>query len=85
MPETRIRVLSRNLLTTFACTLAELAAAYNSLLPQIPLWERYGNNPAFPGLTWPPASDPIYRNSPYSDSFVVLMILDGRLGIGASS
>jgi peptide/nickel transport system substrate-binding protein len=59
---------------------AELAAAYNYLLPQIPLWERYGNNPAFPGITWPPDDDPVYINSPYSDSFVVLMILDGRLG-----
>lgn len=59
---------------------AKLAAAYNTLLPQIPIWERYGNNPAFPGLTWPPDDDPIYLNSPYGDSFVVLMILDGRLG-----
>ena len=58
---------------------AELAAAYNWLLPNIPLWERYGNNPAFPGLTWPPDDDPVYLNSPYADSFVVLMILDGRL------
>ncbi len=23
----------------------QLALAYNELLPQIPLWERYGNNP----------------------------------------
>jgi peptide/nickel transport system substrate-binding protein len=65
-------------------SVAELAAAYNALLPQIPLWERYGNNPAFPGLSWPAAEDPVYRNSPYADSFVVLMILDGRLAPTAS-
>ncbi len=62
-------------------TVADLAAAYNYLLPQIPLWERYGNNPAFPGLTWPPDDDPVYLNSPYGDSFVVIMILDGRLAL----
>lgn len=60
---------------------AKLAAAYNYLLPQIPLWERYGNNPAFPGLTWPADDDPVYVNSPYMDSFVTLMILDGRLAV----
>lgn len=61
--------------------MAALAAAYNELLPQVPLFERYGNNPAFPGLTWPEDSDSVYINSPYGDSFVVLMILDGRLAV----
>jgi peptide/nickel transport system substrate-binding protein len=62
--------------------IARVALAYNELLPQIPLWERYGNNPAMDGLHtcgWKPEGDPIYQNSPYSDSFVVLMILDGTL------
>ncbi len=58
------------------------ADAFNELLPIVPLWERYGNNPAMDGLHtcgWPPDEDPIYKNSPYADSFVVIMILDGTL------
>jgi peptide/nickel transport system substrate-binding protein len=61
---------------------AETALAFNELLPIIPLWERYGNNPAMDGLHtcgWPPDGDPIYANSPYADSFTVMMILDGTL------
>jgi peptide/nickel transport system substrate-binding protein len=62
--------------------IARLALAYNELLPQIPLWERYGNNPALDGLHtcgWKPEGDPIYKNHATADSFVVLMILDGTL------
>jgi len=61
---------------------AETAKAYNELLPNIPLWERYGNNPAMDGLHtcgWLPDDNPIYANSPYADSFTVIMILDGTL------
>jgi peptide/nickel transport system substrate-binding protein len=61
---------------------AETALAFNELLPIIPLWERYGNNPAMDGLHtcgWLPDDDPIYANSPYADSFAVMMILDGTL------
>lgn len=61
---------------------ARLALAFNELLPIIPLWERYGNNPALDGVRvkgWPPETDPRYRNSPYADSFVAMMILDGTL------
>ncbi|MCB0066615.1 MAG: hypothetical protein KDD77_05665, partial [Caldilineaceae bacterium] len=42
----------------------DLALAYNELLPQIPLWERYGNNPA-PDVRvtgWPADGDPLYQN-----------------------
>ncbi len=63
-------------------TVTKLALAFNKLLPIVPLWERYGNNPALDGVRvtgWPPEGDPIYKNSPYSDSFVIIMILDGRL------
>lgn len=63
-------------------TVTKLATAFNELLPVIPLWERYGNNPALDGervTGWPPDSDPIYQNSPYEDSFTVEMILDGTL------
>jgi peptide/nickel transport system substrate-binding protein len=59
----------------------QLALAYNELLPQIPLWERYGNNPA-PQVRvqgWPPDGDPIYNNGPYGDPFVTYLILTGVL------
>ena len=62
--------------------ITKLALAYNELLPQIPLWERYGNNPVVDGVRvtgWPPDDHPIYRNSPYLDSFAIQMILDGTL------
>ncbi|MEA3309243.1 MAG: ABC transporter substrate-binding protein [Chloroflexota bacterium] len=59
-----------------------VAQAFNELLPVVPLWERYGNNPAMDGLHtcgWPADGDPIYDNNPYKDSFVLMMILDGTL------
>jgi len=62
--------------------IVRLALAFNELLPIVPIWERYGNNPCMDKLHttgWPPEGDPIYRNSPYNDSFVVMMILDGTL------
>ncbi len=58
------------------------AQVFNELLPIVPLWERYGNNPAMDGLHtcgWPAEGDPIYDNNPYRDSFVLMMILDGTL------
>ena len=60
----------------------KLALAYNELLPGVPLWERYGNNPAPSRFAagWLPDSDPIYLNSPYADSFVIIQILNGTLG-----
>jgi peptide/nickel transport system substrate-binding protein len=61
--------------------IGQLALASNELLPMVPLWERYGNNPAPSRFAagWLPDDDPIYLNSPYADSFVVMMILDGTL------
>jgi peptide/nickel transport system substrate-binding protein len=61
--------------------ISQLALAYNELLPGVPLWERYGNNPAPSRFAagWLPDDDPIYLNSPYSDSFVIIQILDGTL------
>lgn len=62
--------------------ITNLALVYNELLPQIPLWERYGNNPTPPGVRvagWPSDDAPIMQNSPYADSFVIMMILDGTL------
>ena len=62
--------------------LDKIAMAYNELLPQIPLWEKYGNNPVPSRFAsgWLPEGDPIYLNSPYGDSFVVIQILTGQLG-----
>ncbi len=60
----------------------KLALAFNELLPIVPLWERYGNNPALDGVRvtgWPKEGDPIYKNSPYADNFVTIMILNGTL------
>ncbi|HET7558693.1 MAG TPA: ABC transporter substrate-binding protein [Limnochordia bacterium] len=59
-----------------------LSLAFNELLPIIPLWERFGNNPALDGVhvtNWPPEGDPIYTNDPYTDNFVTMLILDGTL------
>jgi peptide/nickel transport system substrate-binding protein len=59
----------------------DLALVYNELLPQIPLWERYGNNPvpAVRVVGWPEDGHPIYQNGPYADPFVAVLILDGTL------
>jgi peptide/nickel transport system substrate-binding protein len=61
--------------------ISTLALAYNELLPQIPLWERYGNNPA-PNIRvtgWPEDGDPVYLNGPYADAFATVLLLQGRL------
>jgi peptide/nickel transport system substrate-binding protein len=59
----------------------DLALAYNELLPQIPLWERYGNNPARETRVtgWPPEGDPVYVNGPYGDPFIFNLISEGTL------
>ncbi len=64
-----------------AAIINELAIAYNELLPQIPLWERYGNNPASQVRVagWPADGDPIYNNGPYGDPFVTYLLMTGVL------
>jgi len=60
----------------------KIARAYNELLPSVPVYERWAKNPMLEGVRvtgWLPATDPIYTNSPYADSFVVMQILDGTL------
>ncbi|MEW6046550.1 MAG: ABC transporter substrate-binding protein [Bacillota bacterium] len=62
---------------------AKLALAFNELLPVVPLWERYGNNPVLENVRvsgWPPDGDPIYLNSPYVDPFNIILIHMGKLG-----
>ncbi len=57
------------------------ALAFNELLPVVPLWERYGNNPALPSAIagYPPDDDPIYANSPYADNFTTILTFQGTL------
>ncbi|HLZ26969.1 MAG TPA: ABC transporter substrate-binding protein [Chloroflexota bacterium] len=58
------------------------AIAFNELLPMIPLFERYGNNPALEGVRvkgWPADSDPIVLNAPYGDNFAIMLLLTGQL------
>jgi len=60
----------------------KVAIAFNELLPMVPLFERYGNNPALEGTrikAFPPDDDPILANAPYADNFVIMWILLGKL------
>ena len=61
--------------------IATLVVSFNELLPVIPLWERYGNNPlnrAF--LSAPESDDPIYNNAGNADHFMPYLILTGQVG-----
>ena len=62
--------------------IATVVKVFNDLLPVVPIWERYGNNPARDTRVtgWPPDGDKRYKNAVYGDNFVVMMILDGTLG-----
>ena len=58
------------------------AMAFNELLPIIPLWERYGNNPALEGsrvAKFPADDDPILKNAPYADNFVIMGMYSGKV------
>jgi peptide/nickel transport system substrate-binding protein len=63
----------------------KIAQAFNELLPIIPLYERFGNNPVLQDgdkvrvTGWPADSDTILKNSAYADSFVIMMMLEGKL------
>jgi peptide/nickel transport system substrate-binding protein len=55
--------------------------AFNDLLPIVPLWERYGNNPVNEKkrvAPWPADSDTVYKNGS-GDSFVSIMLYNGTL------
>jgi peptide/nickel transport system substrate-binding protein len=57
------------------------AIAFNDLLPIIPLWERYGNNPVNEKkrvAPWPADSSTVFKNGG-GDSFVSILIYDGTL------
>ena len=56
--------------------------AWNELLPAIPIWHRISGNPILEDVRvtgWLPPDDPIYKNNPYVDSFVIIMMLKGIL------
>lgn len=58
----------------------QLAVSYNELLPAIPLWERYGNNPINREfLDAPAGDDPIYTNAG-ADHFMPYLIITGGIG-----
>ncbi len=62
--------------------------AFNELLPMLPLFERYGNNPALEGVRvdkWPADSDPLLMNSPYADNFTIMLMYSGELKPAATS
>jgi len=60
----------------------ELAKSFNELLPIIPLWERYGNNPLNRKFVdAPPSDDPIYQNgTAIPDPFMTYLLLTGGIG-----
>ena len=62
--------------------ISTVALAFNELLPIIPLFERYGNNPALEGVRvqgFPTEDDPILENAPYADNFVILKMFRGDI------
>ena len=61
---------------------ATMTQVYNTLLPKIPLFERYGNNAGLEGVrvaAWPADDDPILKNSPYADAIPTMLIYQGLL------
>ena len=63
-------------------TVTMLASIFNELLPIVPLWERYGNNPIVDGVrvtNWPGDAHPAWGNSPYADNTVAIFLLNGEL------
>lgn len=57
----------------------QLALSFNELLPIVPLWERYGNNPLNREfLNGPDGDDPIYINAG-ADHFMPYLIMTGGI------
>ncbi len=63
----------------------QLALSFNELLPAIPLWERYGNNPLNREFVDAPADDdPIYQNgTSVPDPFMTYLLLTGNISPAA--
>jgi peptide/nickel transport system substrate-binding protein len=65
----------------------QLALSYNELLPAIPLWERYANNPLNRTHLDAPASDDAIFKNPWSgtDAFMPYLITTGKVAPAAAS
>ena len=59
-----------------------LVLSFNELLPIIPLWERYGNNPLNRDFVAdaPAGDDPIYNSTTNVDHFIPYLIINGLIG-----
>ena len=60
----------------------QLALIFNRDMPKVPIWERFGNNPAQEGprvLEFPATDDPIWSSAAYSDNPVVMTMYRGLL------
>ncbi len=60
----------------------KMVKAFNELLPILPLYERFGNNPILEGVRvvgWPKDDDVIFQNSAYADSYIIMSMLEGKL------
>ncbi len=60
----------------------QLALIFNQELPKIPIWERFGNNPAQEGtrvLAFPADDDPIWASNAYADNPVVQEMFKGNI------
>lgn len=61
--------------------ITELSLAFNDLLPCVPLWERFNNNPVNDKKRvagWPALDNKIYQNGG-GDNFAMVLLLDGSL------
>jgi peptide/nickel transport system substrate-binding protein len=58
-----------------------LAIAFNELLPVLPAYGRYTNNPVNTANIsgYPADNDPIYKNSTYADNFTTILMYQGTL------
>ena len=60
----------------------KIVRAFNELLPMVPLYERFGNNPILENVRvkgWPQQGDALLENSAYADSYVIMAMLEGKL------
>lgn len=58
------------------------AIAFNELVPMIPLFERYGNNPALEGdrvKSFLAETDPLMKNAPYADNAIIMKMYRGEV------
>ena len=63
-------------------SVTKMVKAFNELLPIVPLYERFGNNPILEGVRvvgWPKDDDVLFQNSAYADSYVIISMLEGKL------